>query len=32
MLPLERDPAKENLLYFETTPELAELFISEAKR
>ena len=31
MLPLERDSAKENLLYFETTPELAELFISEAK-
>lgn len=32
MVPLERDPAKENLLYFETTPELAELFISEAKK
>jgi len=32
MMPLERDPKKEDLLYFETTPELAELFLTEAKR
>ena len=31
-MPLERDPKKEDLLYFETTPELAELFLTEAKR
>lgn len=32
MMPLERDPKKEDLLYFENTPELAELFLTEAKR
>jgi hypothetical protein len=32
MMPLERDPKKEDLLYLETTPELAELFLTEAKR
>jgi hypothetical protein len=32
MIPLERDATKQNLLYFETTPQMAELFISEAKR
>lgn len=32
MLPLERDKAKEDLLYLETTPELAELFLTEARR
>jgi hypothetical protein len=32
MLPLQRDKAKEDLLYLETTPELAELFLTEAKR
>jgi hypothetical protein len=32
MMPLERDPKKEDLLYFETTPEIAELFLTEAKR
>jgi hypothetical protein len=32
MMPLERDSKKEDLLYFETTPELAELFLTEAKR
>lgn len=31
MLPLRRDKAKEDLLYLETTPELAELFLTEAK-
>ncbi len=32
MIPLERDPSKENLLYFENTPELADLFISEIRK
>ncbi len=32
MLPLQRDKAKEDLLYLETTPELAELFLTEARR
>lgn len=32
MVPLEKDPAKQDLLYFETTPDLAELFLSEAKQ
>jgi hypothetical protein len=32
MMPLQRDPAKENLLYLETTPELADIFLTEAKR
>ena len=32
MLPLQRDKAKEGLLYLETTPELAELFLTEARR
>lgn len=32
MVPLERDSAKQDLLYFETTPDLAELFLSEARR
>ena len=31
MLPLQRDKAKQDLLYLETTPELAELFLTEAK-
>jgi hypothetical protein len=32
LIPLERDAAKEGLLYFENTKELAELFISEAQK
>ena len=32
MLPLQRDKAKEDLLYLESTPELAELFLTEARR
>jgi hypothetical protein len=32
MMPLQRDPTKENLLYFETTPEFADIFLTEAKR
>jgi hypothetical protein len=32
MIPIERDPLKEDLLYFENTPELADLILSEVEK